>query len=112
MPRAYLIDPRSRTVTDYVNVRTPDTTLNWEISQITDDGDAIWQAPRTIFDKRIEAYILDYYPGLFLGQGIVYGPNFEPPRIPLLALTRRVNWVSTIMVINGARCVIPRRPAL
>lgn len=114
MPRGFLIDPRARTVIEHIGIQQPNSEdfHLWEVSEITDDGDAIWQLPRTIFDKRIEAYILDYHTGLFLGRGVVFGKNFEPPRIPILALTRRVNWVSTIMVINGARCVIPRRPAL
>ena len=112
MPRAYLIDPRRRKVDEFTNVQVPNTSDPWQVTILTEEGDALFQPPRSIDSPaRIDAYVLDGRPGVFLGDGVVYGPNFEPPTIPLISMIRWINWVSTLMVCNGAVSVIPKRTA-
>lgn len=111
MTQVYLIDADQREIFPIPSPFLVPAT-QCEYTRLNDAEDLLISFPYEIIGPRRAApFIIDHTPGLYFGRALIVGKG-EEPSIPLAAARRMVNWVSTLMVCNGAKSVIPRRPAL
>lgn len=107
--QAYLIDPSVRQIKE---IAWPGITHGTphNLTPLTQEGDVLMSFDRDVMSAK-GVFVIDHQPHVYLGQAFVLNSRGRP-YLPLAALLRQVNWVSTLMVCNGAKTVIPMRPVL
>lgn len=107
--QAYMIDPATRRIQE---ISWPGITQDTphKLTPLNQEGDVLMSFDRDVMHTK-GVFVLDHQPYVFLGQAFVLNSKGRP-HLPLAVLLRHVNWVSTLMVCNGAKTVIPVRPVL
>lgn len=102
--RAYLIDPKARTIS--VVAAPPEQDNRVGLIPLTPDGDTLRIEPHSPFEKDVHAFI--FVPlGLQLGRSLVLGPPGQDPTLPLATIARHITWVAALMVCGGITSIIP-----
>ncbi|AKU43616.1 hypothetical protein CPT_Seuss90 [Caulobacter phage Seuss] len=108
--QAYVIDPAARQIEliDWVGI-PPGTPHN--LTALNHEGDVLMSFDRHALHTR-GMFVMDYRSEVYLGKAFVLNSIQGQPYVPIAALLRQVNWVSTLMVCNGAKTIIPTRPVI
>ena len=102
--RAYLIDPKTRTISVVTAPLEQDGRVG--LIPLTPEGDSLRIEPHSPFENDVYAFIFNPL-GLQLGRSLVLGPPGKDPTLPLATIARHITWVAAMMVCGGITSIIP-----